>query len=168
MPAWRDAVLDYLKAAWREGLRVQTAHVYDVRHYLETQNCAYWNGDSVPLSKSILFAKYIARYLRRLPISDSRIVPSDSEHVRFRVFDKILEEEVIDPLLAEDFLTLLIQQVRGTYEHGVRYFGLLAPRRAREYDLLWSLLKQSRPEQPSRMTFAEALSLIPEHKRRLK
>jgi hypothetical protein len=168
VPTWRDAVLDYLKAALRKGMRVQSAHVYDVGHYLETQTDAFWNGESTPLPKSILFAKYIARYLRRPPISERRILPSDSRHVRFCTYDKMLKKDVTETLLVEDFLSLLIQQVHGTYEHGVRYFGLLAPRRACEYDLLWSLLRQPRPEKPLRMTFAEVLSQIPEHQRLLK
>jgi hypothetical protein len=101
VPAWRDAVLDYLKAAIREGRKVQSAHVYDVRHYLDSQNDAYWNGDVDYYPKSMVFAKYISRYLRRLPISERRILPSDRKRVRFIVYDKILKKIVPDCLRIE-------------------------------------------------------------------
>jgi hypothetical protein len=119
VPAWRDAVLDYLKAAVRGGIKLQSAHVFDLPHYLETQTDAYWNGKVDHHSKKTLFAKYISRYLRRLPISERRILPSDDAHVKFLVRDKKQKETVADCLLKEDFVNLLIQQVLSPWEHGV-------------------------------------------------
>jgi hypothetical protein len=93
-----------LKAASRKGMRVQSAHVHDVGNYQETQSDAYWSGESISLSKSILFAKYIAQYLRRPPIYERRILPSDSGHVRFRTYNKLLKKGRYGHLLVEGFL----------------------------------------------------------------
>lgn len=168
VPAWRDAVLDYFKAAVRGGMKLQSAHVYDLPHYLETQTDAYWNGKVEHHSKKTVFAKYIARYLRRLPISQRRMLPSDGGHVNFLVYDKKLKKTVPDRLRKEDFVSLLIQQVLKPWEHGVRYFGLLAPRRSREFDLYWNLLGQVRPSRPARLTYADCLSMIPLKYRRVR
>ena len=168
VPAWRDAVLDYLTAAIRGGVQVQSAHVYDMAHYLDTQKEAYWNGNIAPYSKQTLLAKYISRYLRRPPISERRLIPSDDRHVRYLSYDKKLKKEVVDEVMKEDFVNLLIQQVLHPCEHAPRYFGLLSPRRSREFDLYWSLLGQTRPPRPAQMTFAQCLAMIPEKHRRVR
>lgn len=166
--AWRDAVLDYLDAAVKGGVQVQSAHVYDMAYYLETQEDALWNGNVDPYSKRTLFAKYISRYLRRPPISERRLMPSDDRHIRYLSYDKKLKKEMVDQVLKEDFVNLLIQQVLDPFEHAPRYFGLLSPRRSREFDLYWTLLGQTRPPRPARLTYAQCLAKILEKDRRIR
>jgi hypothetical protein len=164
---FRHALLDYLSAAARAGLLVQSAHVYDIASYLESQYDALWHGDVKYMPKSDIFAGYIARYLRRPPIAGRRLLPSKDGEVRFLTFDKELKKKVADRVSTADFITMLAEQVPTSHDHCVRYFGLLTPRRSREFGLLWSLLGQQRPNRPAHLSYAECLLMIPEKQRRL-
>jgi hypothetical protein len=74
------------------------------------------------------FLKYIARFLRRSPMAEYRFQPSPEGVVRFLYKDKKAGEIGVAEHTAEEFILLLADQVPDKYRHGVRYFGLLAPR----------------------------------------
>ena len=87
--------------------------------------------------------------------------------MRFLTFDKELKKKVADRVSTADFITMLAEQVPTSHDHCVRYFGLLTPRRSREFGLLWSLLGQQRPNRPAHLSYAECLLMIPEKQRQL-
>jgi hypothetical protein len=58
----------------------------------------------------------------------------------------------------DEFVQRLSHQVPDRYRHGVRYFGLLAPRtKARLCDLIFYLLDQPRGNIPRRLPWAISL-----------
>jgi len=72
---------------------------------------------------------YIARYIRRLPMADYRILGFDSDIVRFIYNDKRDENKIHEATVpTAEFIQRLIDQIPYRYQRVVRYFGLLAPR----------------------------------------
>jgi hypothetical protein len=104
---------------------------------------------------------YIARYIGRPPIPNRRILEFDDHHVRFYYRDKRDDDRVHETTITtQEFLDRLIQHIREPYQHGVRYFGLLAPRvKPTRYRVFLRLLGQPDlgPVQPLR--WAEGLYL---------
>jgi hypothetical protein len=73
------------------------------------------------------FLRYAARYLRRPPIAEDRIISMTDEHVEYWANDLKLKAWVRIKVSVKEFLELLIQHVPDRYTHGVRYFGLESP-----------------------------------------
>jgi hypothetical protein len=104
------------------------------------------------------FLKYIARYLRRPPMAEYRFQPSPDGVVRFLYKDKKACEIRVAEYTVEEFILLLADQVPDQYRHGVRYFGLLAPRaRALRFAAFMRLLGHSMPRRPRRLRWAASL-----------
>lgn len=74
------------------------------------------------------FLFYAGRYLRRPPIASRRIVAVTNGLVQFWYEDKRSKETKSLVYAVEEFIDRWAQHVPQHYAHGVRYFGLFAPR----------------------------------------
>jgi hypothetical protein len=101
------------------------------------------------------FLRYAGRYIRRLPISQRRILKVSSEEVVYQSKDtwaKILVEARCSPT---EFVAMLSPHVLDRYKHSVRYFGLLAPRpKSQSSATLFALIGQRKQPKPPRMPWA--------------
>jgi hypothetical protein len=104
------------------------------------------------------FLKYAGRYIRRLPISQSRILKVTEQEVIFLAKDtrtKTFQECRCTPA---EFITMLSQHVLEHYQHSMRYFGLFAPRtKGLLSTVVFRLLGQVPRPKPRRERWAESL-----------
>ncbi|MBA3916596.1 MAG: transposase, partial [Acidobacteriales bacterium] len=102
------------------------------------------------------FLRYISRYLCRPPLAEYRLRSSEDQSVSFLAKDKKLNRLITITYTTGDFIAGLADQVPDHYRHGVRYFGLLAPR-CKSYVVFWKLLSQVRRPRPRRISWAESI-----------
>jgi hypothetical protein len=105
--------------------------------------------------------------LRHPPISNRRIVSYSDKEVVFTVTEKRTYEELVNKIPAkvsrvsislEDFIERLAMHVQGNYQHAMRYFGLMGPRRKRlAMPAVFKALGQTMRTKPRRQTRAEML-----------
>src|SRR5439155_10543244 len=77
---------------------------------------------------------------------------------RFWTNDKIQKRRVNISYTPEEFVATLAEHVPDRYQHGIRYFGLLAPgSRARTSAAVFALLGQQKRPRPRRLSWAYSL-----------
>ena len=110
---------------------------------------------SLAFASKTHFLRYAARYVRRPPIAQYRFVRITHRDVRFWSKDKILKGRVNVSWTPEEFVATLAEHVPDRYQHGIRYFGLLAPRsNARTSAAVFALLRQQQRPCPRRLGWA--------------
>jgi hypothetical protein len=156
---WRHAVLDLLEKAALRGQLQTSLNQGRLLEEIDEQRNLLWIAivDYSQDKRKIL--SYIARYLRRPPMADYRIIDFNANRVRFRYMDKKDEnrEHELEISMTE-FVTRFIDQTPDRYQHSVRYFGLLAPRaKSVRFLAFLRLLGLPRPRRVRRMSFAYSL-----------
>lgn len=86
-----------------------------------------WVVHCQPAGSGGAVVKYLARYVGRTAISDSRIVAADEERVVFNYTDTQTQQRRQCTLSAAEFLRRYLQHVPPPGQHRVRYFGWLHP-----------------------------------------
>lgn len=128
---WRYALLDRLEEELRQG-RLRLPPDLRPKRLLRDVNYEYgllWRIEEHGCTNKHQLLTYVARYIGRPPISNSRILEFDAHHVRFRYRDKLDDNRVHEATIpTQEFIDRLIEHIREPYQHGVRYFGLLSPR----------------------------------------
>ncbi len=155
---WRDALLDYLAKALDAGLLSGQLSRTELKKLIEVHRNSPWNQwvRYYPSKDAIL--RYISRYLRRPPLAEYRLIPSEGDEVRFLTKDKKLRRKVITSYTTQEFIARLADQVQDHYRHGVRYFGLLAPQSiGKSYEVFMALLGQRHPPRPKRLRWAASI-----------
>ena len=71
-----------------------------------------------------IVTKYIARYIGRPAIAESRIVSYDGEYVEYKYTPHGQNEEVIEKVTAEEFIKRLIIHIPETNFKMIRRYGL--------------------------------------------
>ncbi len=155
---WQYALLDYLTMALEAGLLSSDLSRQQLTELFEAHRDRWWKvGVRYAQSKNA-FSRYISRYLRRPPLAEYRLLPSESQEVRFLTEDKKLKQTVATVYTASEFIARLADQVPDRYRHGVRYFGLLAPRSfGKSYAAFWALLGKRRRPRPKRIPWAQSI-----------
>ena len=132
MKMWRYTVIEHLRRALKVGLLRSPLSVEGTGRLLST---AYYNEKHphwIILWDDIVskahFVGYAARYVRRPPIAMWRIRKVIDRKVRFVAKATKIERMVQTWCTLDSFVRLLAMHVPDHYRHGVRYFGLLAPR----------------------------------------
>jgi len=94
-----------------------------------------WNLDiseSLKTTKEIL--EYIARYLKKPPISNKRIIDFDDKFIRFRVKDREKRWRKTPYLMAMDyFLMCLFEHIPLPSLRMIRWYGLFSNRNKKQY-----------------------------------
>jgi hypothetical protein len=99
--------------------------------------------------------RYAGRYVRRPPIAQYRFVKITDQEVCFWTKHKILKRRVNISYTPEEFVATLAEHVPDRYQHGIRYFGLAAPRsNARTSAAVFALLRQQKRPSPRRLGWA--------------
>lgn len=158
---WRDELLDRLELEVRQGRLRSDLSLKDLLEKIDYERGALWHIEEHRCTNKYQLLAYVARYIGRPPIANSRILEFDAHHVRFRYRDKLDDDRVHEATIpTQEFLDRLIEHIREPYQHGVRYFGLLAPRaRSTRYPAFLRLLGLPAPGPVHRLRWAEGLYL---------
>jgi CRP-like cAMP-binding protein len=136
----------------------------ELTRILATQYRRPWITYLHPTMSKQRFLGYAARYARRLPIAQRRILNVSRGRVVFTTKDKRRSKEkgrevwVETALPAGEFVAALSEHVHDRYRHAIRYFGLLSPRtRPKTFAALFTVLGQRRRTRPPRLSWQESL-----------
>jgi Putative transposase len=95
------------------------------------------------------FLGYAGRYIRRLPISQKRILSATDDEVVYQSKDTRTQGALETRCTPARFVHLISQHVPDRYRHSMRYFGLLAPRTKRTTSAaIFLLLGQKQRSRP--------------------
>jgi hypothetical protein len=110
------------------------------------------------------FLGYAGRYIRRLPISQRRILHVTDQEVVYQYKDTQQSKETRMKIVREarytpsEFVAMLSQHVLDRYQHSMRYFGLLAPRAKRTTSAaVFLLLGQKQQPRPPRLNWRNSM-----------
>jgi hypothetical protein len=104
------------------------------------------------------FLQYAARYARRPPIAQRRLLSVTNTEVAFWTNDKRLKRRVTSRYPLQKFVAALAEHVPDRYRHAIRYFGLLAPRtKGRTFEAVFVLIGQVQRPRPQRMSWRTSL-----------
>jgi hypothetical protein len=164
MTLWRFAVCSYLWKAHRDGLLRQSSLPEEFNDLILRQMDRRWNiYITRQMSKRHLLG-YAGRYIRRLPISQRRILHVSEHEVVYQYKDTQQSKETRMKIVREarctptEFVAKLSQHVLERYQHSMRYFGLLAPRaKGTTSAAVFLLLGQKQRSRPPRLNWRNSL-----------
>ena len=111
--------------------------------------------DSMPRKH---FLRYAARYARRPPIAQRRLLRVSDREVEFCTKDKRQKRWVTTRHSLREFVAVLAEHIPDRYAHTIRYFGLLSPRaRNRTYAAVFALVGQVKRPRPKRLSWQTSL-----------
>jgi hypothetical protein len=164
MDLWRSAVCAYLFKAHRDGLIHEPSLPGEFNDFTHQQLQRDWNIHITRRMSKGHFLRYAGRYIRRLPISQKRILQWREQEVVYQVKytrqskatrTTVLEEARCIPA---EFVAILSQHILDRYRHSMRYFGLLEPRTKRQTSaVVFALLGQRPRPRPTRQRWAASL-----------
>jgi hypothetical protein len=158
MHMWRFAVTTYLREALKAKVLKSDFSAEDLKNILTMQYERWWNIKLTGMMSKQHFLGYAGRYIRHPPIAQHRFVEVTNQEVQFLRKDLKLKQQVLTRYSVEDFVAVLADHVPDRYRHGMRYFGLLAPRsKGCTSAALFALLGQEKRARPHRLSWANSL-----------
>jgi hypothetical protein len=158
---WRYALLDRLELEVRQSTLRSDLSQKRLLEDIDYERGIPWHIEKHGCTNKRQLLAYVARYIGRPPIANSRILEFDAHHVRFRYRDKLDDDRVHEATIpTQEFIDRLIEHIREPYQHGVRYFGLLVPRaKSTRYHAFLRLLGLPAPGPVHQLRWAEGLYL---------
>jgi hypothetical protein len=158
MYMWRYALITYLREAARSNMLRSDWTTEEFKRILTVQYERWWNINLTGLMSKQHFLGYAGRYIRHPPIAQHRFANVTDREVEFFRKDLKLKRNVLTRYSIEEFVDVLAEHVPDRYRHGMRYFGLLAPRcKGRTSAALFVLLGQVKRSRPARLSWANSL-----------
>jgi hypothetical protein len=155
MHMWRFAVITYLRAALDAKVLASDLSPTTLSTCLKKQYERWWSIYVDAFASKTHFLRYAGRYVRRPPIAQYRFVKITDHEVRFWTKHKILKRRVNISYTPEEFVSTLAEHLPDRYQHGIRHFGLAAPRsNARTSAAVFALLRQQKRPSPRRLGWA--------------
>jgi hypothetical protein len=154
MRAWRYAVIAFLAEAVKKKVLKPTLFGKDLMNMFMVQHKREWHVFITHAMSKAHFLEYAGRYIRRPPIARHRLKIVKDATVEYLAKDT--RNERFQPLRfsSQKFLHILMQHLPSPRRHGMRYFGLLAPRSIRMLAAVFMLLGQKRRPKPTRLDWA--------------
>ena len=160
---WRSAATKLLHALTAEQLHT-TMSVDQTELMLIQQEKLWWSINIQSFEEKMHFLLYAGRYASRPPIAQHRIVWIGERRVTFWFKNKRFKSESrsyrIDQVHCspEEFIDRWAQHIPERYQHGVRSFGLFAPRAlGRTSAAIFAILGQQRRPRPKSRRWAESV-----------
>jgi len=158
MRIWRYAVITYLREARKAKALSSKLSAEELKAVFTTQYERWWNIDIGHFESKWQFLRYAGRYIRRPPIAQHRFVEITDQEVQFWTKDLKQQRRILTRYSIETFVATLAEHVPDRYRHGIRYFGLLAPRsKSRTFTVLFALLGQEKRRPSQRLSWANSL-----------
>jgi hypothetical protein len=159
MKMWRNAVLSYLREALKAGVLKSD---WDSAYLSKVLTAEYerprWIIHIHTSMSKRHFLQYAARYARRPPIAQRRILVGTDGEVEFWTKDKRRGRNVTTRYSLQKFVAIMAEHVPDRYRHAIRHFGLLAPRtKNRTLAAVFVLVGQDKRPRPRRMSWRTSL-----------
>jgi hypothetical protein len=149
---WRYEILTLLRKEFKQGKLKLPPALNHIRSY--TEFCAWtallyektWvvhlNKQSDNPAANIL---YLGRYLKRPPISETRIQAFDGNSVTYTFLDHYTDTVETMTLPVMDFIARLIAHIPDAYFRNIRYYGFLSNRtRTKLLPIVYNLLNETK------------------------
>ncbi|MDA8216468.1 MAG: transposase [Dehalococcoidales bacterium] len=160
MHMWRYAVITLLRDAHRRGLLATDLGRGEFASLLESQYDRWWHVWHEGLADKRRVLNYAGRYMKHPPLAERKILEVSEDGVRILAKDHKAHKTVELTLSQAEFVERLSHHVPDRYHHGVRYFGLLAPRcKGRLHDFLFHVLGQAPKERPRHLTWRYSINV---------
>ncbi len=162
MRMWRFAVISHLRIALKAHVLRSDLSIQAFQDLLSGAYQSERHPRWIILINGIVskahFLRYAARYVRRPPIATWRLLKVTDEEVAFVAKDTKAGLLVTTRATLPEFVRLLAAHVPDNYRHGIRYFGLLAPRvRSSTRATLFVLLGQLPQPRPKRLSWRDSI-----------
>jgi putative transposase/transposase-like zinc-binding protein len=158
MRAWRFAVIAFLAEALKKKIIKPDLFGKDLMEIFKVQHKREWHVFISGAMSKAHFLHYAGRYIRRPPIARHRLNIINDRTVEYSAKDTRNDRFQTLRFSTEKFLHILMQHVPDARRHGMRYFGLLAPRSiGRTSAAVFMLLGQKKRPKPRRLDWASLL-----------
>lgn len=159
MLLWRDAVINHLRRALKARILESHLSVQELEQLFTSEiERPFWITYIDQIVSKSHFAGYAGRYVRRLPVSLRRLSEVTKQNVEFLAKDTKARQSVPTRYSLRDFVALLAEHAPDHYRHGIRYFGLLAPRaKGKTWPGLFVLLNQPQRSRPRRLSWRSSI-----------
>ena len=158
MEMWRDAVIALLHEAANADVLDLEMDRDEFDRLLAFESKRRWIAHIDRFSGKKHFLAYAGRYARRPPVAQHRFTNIGRQEIRYMTKDTRTKTRVEKSFTPREFLRLLADHVPDRYRHGVRYFGLLAPRvKSQKHDSVFAFLNQRRRPKPARVPWASSI-----------
>jgi hypothetical protein len=154
--AWRHTLLNFLTTALEAGLLHSDKSRAELKELFREHQDRLWVGWIKHDISTRSFFRYISRYVLRPPMAEHRLLASKSPgEIHFLSKDtKMRKKNVPMSLPVPEFVALFIDHIPDRHRHGIRYFGLLAPRcKGRKFDVFLALLNHRQRPKPRRLSW---------------
>jgi hypothetical protein len=155
--AWMSARDDYLvpvralsrlfRGIFLDSLRRQIKDI-DLPKAIWQKDWVVYCKPAVQGTRTVL--NYLARYIHRVAITNSRILSADDGKVTFRYKDSRDDQAKTMTVSVEEFIRRFLQHVLPTGVHKVRYYGLWSPTHRKNLSKVQQILTQSGNDQQAR------------------
>ena len=153
--AWQYAVIAFLAEALKKKVLKPTLFGKDLMNIFAIEHKREWHVFITHAMSKAHFLQYAGRYIRRPPIARHRLNIVNERTVEYLAKDTRNDRFQTLRFSTERFLHILMQHVPDARRHGMRYFGLLAPRSiTRALAAVFMLLGQKRRPKPGRLDWA--------------
>jgi hypothetical protein len=151
MNLWKASVVKYLEKALSAGVIDCDGSVQDLKSVVAKESARpYWIVKIRQSMPKKHFLKYAARYARRPPVAQSRLLRIRGQNIEFLTKDR--KTKLVLP--TSQFIANLADHVPDHYRHAVRYFGLWSPAvKKRTSASLFLALGQKKPIPPARLSW---------------
>jgi Putative transposase/Transposase zinc-binding domain len=160
MRMWRYAVISHLRAALKAGVLNSDVNKHDLQTILTTayERHPVWIIYIDKIVSKSHFLRYAARYVRRPPIANWRLLKVTNREVEFVAKETKAKRLVRTRCQLTDFVRLLAHHVPDSKRKAIRYFGLWAPKaKSQTYDALLLLLGEIKRPRPQRLSWRSSL-----------
>jgi Putative transposase/Transposase zinc-binding domain len=162
MRMWRYAVISHLRLAFKAHVLRSDLGTKGFPNLLsvayQSERHPQWIIFVDQIVSKTHFLRYAARYVRRPPIATWRLLRVTATEVEFVAKDTKASLRIRRRVTLPQFVRLLAAHVPDEYRHGIRYFGLLAPRvRRSTHAALFVLLGQTPQPRPARLSWRNSI-----------
>jgi hypothetical protein len=162
MRMWRYAVISHLRLAFKAHVLRSDLGTKGFPNLLsvayQSERHPQWIIFVDQIVSKTHFLRYAARYVRRPPIATWRLLRVTATEVEFVAKDPKASLRIRRRVTLPQFVRLLAAHVPDEYRHGIRYFGLLAPRvRRSTHAALFVLLGQTPQPRPARLSWRNSI-----------
>jgi hypothetical protein len=160
MRMWRYAVISHLRRALDAQVLKSELNAQKLKSVFTDayERPPRWIIHVDPIVSKSHFVRYAARYVRRPPIAQRRLLEVSNHEVLFLAKDTRTKTLVATKCSPGQFIDLLGQHFPDRYRHGIRRFGLLAPRtKGSVWDSVLLNLGEKRRPQPQRLRWRDSL-----------
>lgn len=166
MRIWRQKIIALFRKFHKKqklilppAVQKQLNHTFTFNHFLDRLYKKYWVVHcSKPSTDYRHNVDYLARYIKRPAIAESKLKHYDGSEITFKYLDHTTKTYLNFTLTAEQFIGRFIQHIPDKGFRMIRYYGFLANHvRGKLLPIVYQLLGQQIFDTPSPLTFAELM-----------